>query len=119
MAGCPRFWSCTDLLSVISCFFFFKEIIQHSFAVPDVDYCFVALLFRAFEQFLDGGLIANNPTLDVLTEMQEYNAVMNALGSPENIQKPTVVVSLGTGLKPMEQVLTFLFGRALKIRWNS
>jgi len=62
--------------------------------------------FRAFEKFLDGGLIANNPTLDVLTEIQEYSAVMNALGLPENVQKPTVVVSLGTGLKPIEQANT-------------
>jgi len=65
--------------------------------------------FRAFENFLDGGLIANNPTLDVLTEIQEYSAVMNALGLHENVQKPTVVVSLGTGLKPIEQVLTWSF----------
>ena len=27
----------------------------------------------AFDKFLDGGLIANNPTLDVLTEIQTYN----------------------------------------------
>ena len=77
--------------------------------VNDSQHFPVALLFRAFEKFLDGGLIANNPTLDVLTEIQEYSAVMNALGLPENVQKPTVVVSLGTGLKPIEQVSTFSF----------
>ena len=61
--------------------------------------------FRAFQSFLDGGLIGNNPTLDVLTEMQEYSAVLNALGAGGAVQ-PSVVVSLGTGYKPTEQVNT-------------
>ncbi|KAI9556928.1 85 kDa calcium-independent phospholipase A2 [Daphnia sinensis] len=59
--------------------------------------------FRAFGSFLDGGLIANNPTLDVLTEIQEYNSVMNALGAGSSTP-PMLVVSLGTGCKPTEQV---------------
>ncbi|XP_046439390.1 85/88 kDa calcium-independent phospholipase A2-like isoform X1 [Daphnia pulex] len=61
--------------------------------------------FRAFGSFLDGGLIANNPTLDVLTEIQEYNSVMNALGAGSSVQ-PMLVVSFGTGCKPTEQVNT-------------
>lgn len=60
--------------------------------------------FRAFGSFLDGGLIANNPTLDVLTEIQEYNSVMNALGAGSSAQ-PMLLVSLGTGCKPTEQVI--------------
>ena len=67
-------------------------------------------MFRAFGSFLDGGLIANNPTLDVLTEIQEYGAVLNALGTVAPVQ-PTVVVSLGTGCKPAEQVLQFYTSR--------
>lgn len=63
--------------------------------------------YRAFGSFLDGGLIANNPTLDVLTEIQEYNSVMNALGAGTPIQ-PMIVVSLGTGCKATEPVNIYL-----------
>ena len=30
----------------------------------------------AFKKFLDGGLVANNPTLDVLAEIQNYNRAL-------------------------------------------
>ena len=39
----------------------------------------------------------------MLTEVQEFNAVMNALGTGTSVL-PSVVVSLGTGSKPTEQV---------------
>lgn len=39
----------------------------------------------------------------MLTEIQEHGAVLNALGAGGAVQ-PTVVVSLGTGCKPAEQV---------------
>lgn len=39
----------------------------------------------------------------MLTEIQEYNSVINALGAGTGIQ-PMLVVSLGTGCKPTEQV---------------
>ena len=29
--------------------------------------------FRAFGHFLDGGLMANNPTLDIMTEVHQHN----------------------------------------------
>ena len=37
--------------------------------------------FRAFGRFLDGGLIANNPTLDVMTEIHEHNMALKAIVS--------------------------------------
>ncbi|XP_054008807.1 85/88 kDa calcium-independent phospholipase A2 isoform X1 [Hylaeus anthracinus] len=55
--------------------------------------------FRAFGKFLDGGLIANNPTLDAMTEIHEYNLALNAIGR-EKIVPLSMVVSLGTGLIP-------------------
>lgn len=62
--------------------------------------------FRAFGRFLDGGLIANNPTLDVLTEIHEYNTALRALGRHNEVTPPTVVVSIGTGLIPLRQLTT-------------
>lgn len=32
--------------------------------------------FRPIGRFLDGGLLANNPTLDALTEIHEYNKTL-------------------------------------------
>ena len=59
--------------------------------------------FRAMGPFLDGGLIANNPTLDVLTDIHKYNrsvrgAQVNSFG---------LVVSLGTGVPPPVHVPSF------------
>ncbi|KAG5443311.1 85/88 kDa calcium-independent phospholipase A2 [Clonorchis sinensis] len=60
--------------------------------------------FRPCGRFLDGGLISNNPTLDLLTEIQEMQMVQQLQDKP-----PTplaVVVSLGTGRMPVEPIET-------------
>ena len=59
--------------------------------------------FRCMGQFLDGGLIANNPTLDALTEIHRYNTLVQCQKScPFGL-----VVSLGTGVPPPVHVPAF------------
>lgn len=41
---------------------------------------FIFSFRRAYGRFLDGGLIANNPTLDALTEIHEYNMALRSVG---------------------------------------
>ncbi|CAG9864303.1 unnamed protein product [Phyllotreta striolata] len=60
--------------------------------------------FRAFGRFLDGGLIANNPTLDALTEIHEHTLALKAKDRESEACPVTVVVSLGTGLVPVTEV---------------
>lgn len=57
--------------------------------------------FRAFGRFLDGGLIANNPTLDAMTEIHEYNLALNAAQRGEEMTPLSLVVSVGTGAVPV------------------
>ncbi|XP_052261782.1 85/88 kDa calcium-independent phospholipase A2-like isoform X1 [Dreissena polymorpha] len=74
--------------------------------------------FRAFGQFMDGGMISNNPTLDLLTEIHEYNTGLKfrkwcakqkqreECKSPDkneadSVRPLGVVVSLGTGRVPL------------------
>ncbi|XP_043505074.1 85/88 kDa calcium-independent phospholipase A2 [Polistes fuscatus] len=58
--------------------------------------------FRAFGRFLDGGLIANNPTLDAITEIHEYNLALKAVRRESEVVPLSLVISLGTGLIPVE-----------------
>nr|CDS19602.1 calcium independent phospholipase A2 VIA [Echinococcus granulosus] len=58
--------------------------------------------FRACGPFLDGGLIANNPTLDLLTEAQELNIVRRLRREPAI--PIACVTSLGTGRVPLREV---------------
>lgn len=60
--------------------------------------------FRASGRFLDGGLISNNPTLDALTEIQEYNVALKAVGQGDQVAPVSLVVSLGTGVIPVTQL---------------
>ncbi len=55
------------LLSVFCSFQFIWQAARASGAAPSY--------FRACGPYLDGGMIANNPTLDILTEAQELNVV--------------------------------------------
>ncbi|XP_037933681.1 85/88 kDa calcium-independent phospholipase A2 isoform X2 [Teleopsis dalmanni] len=60
--------------------------------------------FRSFGRFLDGGLIANNPTLDAMTEIHEYNMALKSVGRGAEAVPISVVVSLGTGLIPVTEL---------------
>ncbi|XP_065115851.2 85/88 kDa calcium-independent phospholipase A2-like [Paramisgurnus dabryanus] len=60
--------------------------------------------FRPMGRFLDGGLLANNPTLDAMTEMHQYNKALKAQGREMEVCRLGVVVSLGTGKPPQVAV---------------
>lgn len=49
--------------------------------------------FKSVDNSFDGGIIANNPTLDALVQVAKYNEVM---GIDKEISK-SVIVSVGTG----------------------
>ncbi|XP_039285662.1 85/88 kDa calcium-independent phospholipase A2 [Nilaparvata lugens] len=57
--------------------------------------------FKSCDRFIDGGLIANNPTLDALTEIHEYNLALKTVGRGAEAKPLTVVVSIGTGCVPV------------------
>nr|XP_046228226.1 85/88 kDa calcium-independent phospholipase A2 isoform X2 [Scatophagus argus] len=56
--------------------------------------------FRPMGRFLDGGLLANNPTLDAMSEIHQHNKALKAEGRGKETKKLGVVVSLGTGKPP-------------------
>ncbi|CAI9584738.1 unnamed protein product [Staurois parvus] len=60
--------------------------------------------FRPMGRFLDGGLLSNNPTLDAMAEIHDYNKCMKRQGHGEQVRKLGMVVSLGTGKPPQIQV---------------
>jgi len=60
--------------------------------------------FRAAGRFIDGGLISNNPTQDLLTEVYELNMALRAVGREKEARNIGIVVSLGTGEPPLEKV---------------
>ncbi|VEL38003.1 unnamed protein product [Protopolystoma xenopodis] len=60
--------------------------------------------FRACGRFLDGGLISNNPTLDILTEIYEFSIARQLKN--ESVTPVSLVVSMGTGRIPITQVHT-------------
>ncbi|NXC61873.1 PLPL9 phospholipase, partial [Aleadryas rufinucha] len=60
--------------------------------------------FRPIGRFLDGGLLANNPTLDAMAEIHEYNKTLIKKGQKQEVRKLGLVVSLGTGKPPQVPV---------------
>lgn len=64
--------------------------------------------FTPKDNFIDGGLISNNPTLDLMSDIHIYNAACM------KVKKETVhigcIVSLGTGRAPPEELES--------MRWN-
>uniref|UniRef100_A0A8C5D021 phospholipase A2 n=1 Tax=Gouania willdenowi TaxID=441366 RepID=A0A8C5D021_GOUWI len=54
--------------------------------------------FQPMGRFLDGGLLANNPTLDAMAEIHQYNKTLN------DTKKLGMVLSLGTGKSPEVEV---------------
>lgn len=57
--------------------------------------------FRASGAFLDGGLVANNPTLDAMAEFKHYNNALKAVGRDAEAEELNLVVSIGTGKFPI------------------
>ena len=60
--------------------------------------------FRPEGRYVDGGILANNPSLTLLTEIAEYNVAKKALDQDDEVVQPTVLVSMGTGVPPVKKV---------------
>ncbi|XP_025201809.1 UDP-glucuronosyltransferase 1-7C-like [Melanaphis sacchari] len=58
--------------------------------------------------FLDGGLISNNPTLDTLTEIEEYNLALYKTNRAHEIHDPSLVVSVETRSIPVTEIFCIL-----------
>ena len=62
------------------------------------------IYFQPSASFLDGGLISNNPTMDILAEIHDYNMALRIHGRESEIRPIGCVVSLGTGRIPVTPV---------------
>ncbi|XP_045464843.1 85/88 kDa calcium-independent phospholipase A2 isoform X2 [Harmonia axyridis] len=60
--------------------------------------------FCNFGRYLDGGLIANNPTLDALTEIQEHCLALKSVNKESEAAPVSLVVSIGTGHIPVSAI---------------
>lgn len=61
--------------------------------------------FRSEGHYVDGGIISNNPTIDLLTEITEYNIAQRAVGHDTDVVEPSILLSLGTGVLPVKKVI--------------
>ncbi|XP_065659554.1 85/88 kDa calcium-independent phospholipase A2-like isoform X2 [Hydra vulgaris] len=62
--------------------------------------CSAPVYFRPNDRYIDGGFIANNPTLDTISEIHKYKKYQET--SEQQAHNIGVVVSLGTGQIPLE-----------------
>ncbi|KAJ8263915.1 hypothetical protein GJAV_G00143040 [Gymnothorax javanicus] len=69
--------------------------------------------FLPMRSFLDGGLLANNPTLDSMVEIHRYNKALIDQGKESEVQRLGVVVSLGTGKPPQVKSSPVVFDPSL------
>ena len=60
--------------------------------------------FLCYSPYVDGGIMSNNPTMDLLTEIAEYNIAQRAVDKDTEVVEPTVCLSLGTGVPPVKKV---------------
>ncbi|CAJ0607980.1 unnamed protein product [Cylicocyclus nassatus] len=58
------------------------------------------MFFPPDDVYIDGGIIANNPLLDLLSEVELYNGTNTYLGQPEKNVEIGCVLSFGTGQIP-------------------
>ncbi len=61
--------------------------------------------FRPEGKYVDGGILSNNPALDLLTEVAEHNAALKAVDRSDEVATPTVLVTMGTGTPPVKKVI--------------
>ena len=68
-----------------------------------IHYCFYA------------GILANNPTLDLLTEISEYNLAQKSVDRAEEAVQPEILLSLGTGIPPIKNNSDFEISTILEM----
>ncbi|XP_061191986.1 85/88 kDa calcium-independent phospholipase A2-like [Saccostrea echinata] len=62
--------------------------------------------FKAFGPYIDGGLEANNPALELLSEIHEFNCGLKLKNESQLVRPIGVMVSLGTGQVPVRPIDT-------------
>ena len=60
--------------------------------------------FKPNGRFMDGALIANNPTLDILSEIERYQRKLKQQGRESEVRPVGVVLSVGTGRLPTSAI---------------
>ncbi|PAV87880.1 hypothetical protein WR25_08657 [Diploscapter pachys] len=72
--------------------------------------CAAPTYFSAAEgKYIDGGMVSNNPTLDLMSEIHFWNSTCDLIKKPEYKVQVGCVVSIGTGITPISPVDPSLF----------